>query len=73
MSEQQEIDFSAQVSASKHSRLSANNLNKRYKKRTVVHDVSFDVKSGEVVGLRDLDGLSAEDFQRIYAVNTIGP
>ncbi len=21
----------------------------------------------------DLDGLSAEDFQRIYAVNTIGP
>ena len=56
MSEQQEIDFSAQVSASKHSRLSANNLNKRYKKRTVVHDVSFDVKSGEVVGLLGPNG-----------------
>ena len=25
------------------------------------------------VALRDLDGISAEDFQRIYAVNTIGP
>jgi lipopolysaccharide export system ATP-binding protein len=56
MSEQQEIDFSAEASASKHSRLSANNLNKRYKKRTVVHDVSFDVKSGEVVGLLGPNG-----------------
>ena len=25
------------------------------------------------VALRDLDGISSEDFQRIYAVNTIGP
>ena len=25
------------------------------------------------VALRDLDGISADDFQRIYAVNTIGP
>ncbi len=36
--------------------LSAHNLNKRYKARTVVHDVSFDVKSGEVVGLLGPNG-----------------
>ncbi len=29
--------------------LAANNLKKRYKARTVVHDVSFEVASGEVV------------------------
>ena len=33
------------------SKLTANNLKKRYKARTVVEDVSFEVKSGEVVGL----------------------
>ena len=33
------------------STLFARKLNKRYKSRTVVHDVSFDVVSGEVVGL----------------------
>jgi lipopolysaccharide export system ATP-binding protein len=38
------------------STLSAHNLNKRYKKRTVVHDVSFDVGSGEVVGLLGPNG-----------------
>ncbi|MBW7903658.1 MAG: LPS export ABC transporter ATP-binding protein [Rhodocyclaceae bacterium] len=38
------------------SRLSAHNLNKRYKKRTVVHDVSFAVGSGEVVGLLGPNG-----------------
>ena len=38
------------------STLSAQNLNKRYKKRTVVHDVSFDVGSGEVVGLLGPNG-----------------
>ncbi len=53
MSAQQEIDFSAR---GLRSTLSANNLNKRYKKRTVVHDVSFDVKSGEVVGLLGPNG-----------------
>jgi lipopolysaccharide export system ATP-binding protein len=36
--------------------LSSHNLNKRYKARTVVHDVSFDVKSGEVVGLLGPNG-----------------
>ena len=36
--------------------LSAHNLNKRYKARTVVHDVSFAVKSGEVVGLLGPNG-----------------
>ena len=36
--------------------LSAHNLNKRYKARTVVHDVSFEVKSGEVVGLLGPNG-----------------
>ncbi len=39
-----------------HSTLSAHNLNKRYKARTVVHDVSFAVKSGEVVGLLGPNG-----------------
>ena len=36
--------------------LTTHNLYKRYKKRTVVHDVSFQVKSGEVVGLVACDG-----------------
>lgn len=36
--------------------LSANNLKKRYKARTVVEDVSFAVKSGEVVGLLGPNG-----------------
>jgi lipopolysaccharide export system ATP-binding protein len=38
------------------SSLSAHNLNKRYKKRTVVHDVSFKVGSSEVVGLLGPNG-----------------
>jgi len=38
------------------SKLSAHNLNKRYKKRTVVHDVTFEVGSGEVVGLLGPNG-----------------
>jgi len=38
------------------STLSAHNLKKRYKKRTVVHDVSFEVASGEVVGLLGPNG-----------------
>ena len=36
--------------------LTTHNLYKRYKKRTVVHDVSFQVKSGEVVGLLGPNG-----------------
>jgi lipopolysaccharide export system ATP-binding protein len=36
--------------------LFARNLKKRYKKRTVVEDVSFEVKSGEVVGLLGPNG-----------------
>ncbi len=38
------------------SRLAALALNKRYKKRTVVHDVSLQVASGEVVGLLGPNG-----------------
>ena len=38
------------------SQISAHNLRKTYGKRTVVHDVSFDVKSGEVVGLLGPNG-----------------
>lgn len=38
------------------SKLSARNLNKRYKTRTVVHNVSFSVDSGEVVGLLGPNG-----------------
>jgi lipopolysaccharide export system ATP-binding protein len=38
------------------SRLRAAELNKRYKKRVVVHDVSLDVSSGEVVGLLGPNG-----------------
>jgi lipopolysaccharide export system ATP-binding protein len=37
-------------------RLKASNLNKRYKARTVVHDVSLEVQSGEVVGLLGPNG-----------------
>ena len=36
--------------------LRAQNLRKSYKKRTVVHDVSLEVKSGEVVGLLGPNG-----------------
>lgn len=36
--------------------LRARQLKKSYKKRTVVHDVSFDVESGEVVGLLGPNG-----------------
>jgi lipopolysaccharide export system ATP-binding protein len=38
------------------SQISAQSLRKTYGKRTVVHDVSFDVKSGEVVGLLGPNG-----------------
>jgi lipopolysaccharide export system ATP-binding protein len=38
------------------SQLRAERLNKRYKSRTVVHDVSLEVKSGEVVGLLGPNG-----------------
>jgi lipopolysaccharide export system ATP-binding protein len=38
------------------SRLRAIELNKRYKKRVVVHDVSIEVSSGEVVGLLGPNG-----------------
>jgi lipopolysaccharide export system ATP-binding protein len=38
------------------SQLKASNLKKRYKSRTVVHDVSLDVRSGEVVGLLGPNG-----------------
>ena len=38
------------------SQLTASNLKKRYKSRTVVQDVSIEVQSGEVVGLVHLDG-----------------
>ena len=38
------------------SKLKASNLKKRYKSRTVVHDVSLEVQSGEVVGLLGPNG-----------------
>jgi len=38
------------------SQISAQRLRKTYGKRTVVHDVSFEVKSGEVVGLLGPNG-----------------
>ena len=38
------------------SQLTASNLKKRYKSRTVVQDVSLDVESGEVVGLLGPNG-----------------
>ena len=46
----------AQPTPGHQSHLSAHNLQKRYKKRTVVHDVSFDVASSEVVGLLGPNG-----------------
>ncbi len=45
-----------QTSSPAHSTLSTQNLRKRYKKRTVVHDVSLEVGSGEVVGLLGPNG-----------------
>ncbi len=45
-----------QTPSSAHSTLSTQNLRKRYKKRTVVQDVSLEVGSGEVVGLLGPNG-----------------
>lgn len=45
-----------QDSASAKSKLSTHNLKKKYKKRTVVEDVSIEVGSGEVVGLLGPNG-----------------
>ncbi len=39
-----------------HSHLKVRNLQKRYKSRTVVKDVSLDIESGEVVGLLGPNG-----------------
>ncbi len=36
--------------------LSARNLNKKYGKKTVIRDISFDIKQGEVVGLLGPNG-----------------
>jgi lipopolysaccharide export system ATP-binding protein len=44
------------VSSGKRSEFRAENLKKSYKSRTVVHDVSLSVKSGEVVGLLGPNG-----------------
>lgn len=44
------------MSATCQSTLSTRNLKKRYKKRTVVQDVSLEVASGEVVGLLGPNG-----------------
>jgi len=44
------------------SRLRAVELNKRYKKRVVVHDVSIEVSSGEVVGLLGPNGAGQDDL-----------
>ena len=46
----------APTSATPIARLSATGLRKKYKARTVVKDVSFDVNAGEVVGLLGPNG-----------------
>ena len=48
--------MSAETSIHKKSTLSSAHLHKRYKKRTVVEDVSLEVTSGEVVGLLGPNG-----------------
>ncbi len=48
--------LAAQSAPGRASRLRTAALNKRYKKRTVVRDVSLDVMSGEVVGLLGPNG-----------------
>ena len=51
--------------------LKAQNLKKRYKSRTVVHDVSFSLKSGEVIGLLGPNG--AEKTTCFYMVVGLVP
>ena len=46
----------AEENSEKKNILSTRNLKKRYKKRTVVQDVSLEVGSGEVVGLLGPNG-----------------
>jgi len=46
----------SETNLSQSSKLTTHNLRKRYKKRTVVQDVSLEVGSGEVVGLLGPNG-----------------
>ena len=46
----------SETNLSQSSKLTTHNLKKRYKKRTVVQDVSVEVGSGEVVGLLGPNG-----------------
>lgn len=46
----------SETNLSQSSKLATHNLKKRYKKRTVVQDVSVEVGSGEVVGLLGPNG-----------------
>ncbi len=46
----------SEINLGENSKLSTHNLKKRYKKRTVVEDVSLEVGSGEVVGLLGPNG-----------------
>ena len=55
------------VSSKKRSEFRAENLKKRYKSRTVVHDVSLSVKSGEVVGLLGPNGAGKTTTLRLIA------
>ena len=53
--------------------LSASSLNKSYKQRTVVHDVSLQVRSGEVVGLLGPNGAGkTTSFYMIVGLITVG-
>ena len=46
----------SEINLGVNSKLSTHSLKKRYKKRTVVEDVSLEVGSGEVVGLLGPNG-----------------
>ena len=52
----QTVDTMTTTATTQTATLSARNLRKVYRKRTVVKDVSFDVKAGEVVGLLGPNG-----------------
>ena len=49
--------------------LKAQNLNKKYRKKTVVHDVSIEVERGEIIGLLGPNGAGKSTTMKMITGN----